>query len=498
MPRITVSGTVLQSSIKVLGTEDTVLLDRFWRHSDASSKDKSIALSVQADQRVHLLRRDITTAIGWLTAVAVFSLAWIAAVRKLLWCVPWLSFVLLAAVLFPFWSIPLITWCAVPTILSVLTVSAVRWRNAASDTEERWDTASLDSGPGKTGDSFEFSHGGVSALLCALMTLGMIGEGVAQTTDESIQVLVPVDPDGVRVGSVVYVPNRSYESWTRLGQAQNTAEPNYVESDYVLRLQDPRNPSQPATLMAEYTVALDKPAPRLHLSIPHRSVQQVEHIEVDEDRPLRFERARDDSLIIVSPALARFRLRLTILPDVREAGGQIRLEQRIPPVANAKLTVLGPATTQQLEVNESLGGVTRDAVGGRWEAFLGAIDSLRVRHRSGDAQANSLNQPLRIRHWLQVGRQTTVIHSELETPTEFRAGELLPVQCVAPTIPVIASKAWQVQSSEMIGTNRSRLSLLCTVDQPGPVELLLSLPTFESSRPSDDSLDAGDDLDASE
>ncbi len=267
--------------------------------------------------------------------------------------------------------------------LAVGLVLAVLWPAGRPST-------TADVGEPRDGGSSLARAGAVSVMGLALI-VGHTGRANEASPDASLPVIIPVTADPhVEAGQVVHVPETMWERWRQRRLENARAQPWMIErADYVGRVSGP-SASGPV------------PPPSLTATLGLRTAENRTRVRVDFGAPLGpfrpLDALLDGQLIELAwdeagrvcaldvPKAGAHALDLELRPHVRADGMSWQLEQPVPPLAGASVSLAFPAADMaSAELVSAVGSVTRSS-----RALLGQLgpaDRIVVRWQNGAAAA---------------------------------------------------------------------------------------------------------------
>ncbi|WP_186776081.1 hypothetical protein [Rubripirellula reticaptiva] len=260
-----------------------------------------------------------------------------------------------------------------------------------------------------------------------------------------------------RVGDGRSEPGRS-----DVGTAMDVRSPNLygpetsVEAEYVIHLADNRRSSN-----------------HVRLPIPFASVRRVEWVD-DVDRIVRSIADAKGQLIVLLPKGEVFRLRVTMVPDLKQSSPWNKLFLPVPPIAASTLAFESEQSIDAVRIGGPQGRMMPETDLRRWTTELGPVDALNIEYRNSVATSGVGTQPLRRRYWINAGKTQTVIECEIDPPTAIAAGETFQFVIRDAEIPWVTSANWQLAGTELYSPTRRLMTMSAVKDSPGPIRLLWS------------------------
>ena len=219
-------------------------LPRIWFGGYAGGLADRWAVAVEPDSRLLVISRPMTLAAGWLVAVIGFAIGWMVNSRHQILLVVW-GLAIGLALAFSDWFVPLSTFVLTPVLAGVLLNRTSTTRHRSNQSPSNDDSKK----PSASDPALTPSSGSASSVTkrSVLTTIGKsiaIGTGVAigvaggGTTEAQVRepesdavppsvrgeprttVLIPMDANGRRSGSVVYVPADRWRSASATGDAE--------------------------------------------------------------------------------------------------------------------------------------------------------------------------------------------------------------------------------------------------------------------------------------
>lgn len=500
IPRISVSGTVLNSECQILSSSDTFAPASLLR-GQVTDQRSYTALMMRPGEDVTLVRRNIALAIGWLVSFILFAGSWYVAQRAPL-VVASIVIVLAAVVIMWWpWKIAVIGWLVVPVVAAGMLATSRAWREGGSQLDAPQDPND-DSGSKRIEDlSGEFSLESLAramVLLLIVPTCLVFAMNAAIAQDSSMQtavvaspakavnVLIPVDKNGDLAGPVVYVPRSVEEQLFQTDTSRRPLDPRFQSASYRVKIDSAVRGSNPLTGMsveAEYLIHVedgDRTSTQLRLPLAFSAVRRIEL--VDEGIGLLLFEESSGQLIATLPKGGNsFRLRVTLIPEVSDSEQWTKLFLRVPPVASSRLTVESEQSLDALRVGGTKGALLEETDLRRWVANVGPVDSLEIDFRTLAVANASVAKPLQRRYWVNAGRGQVTIDCEVDSPTVAAAGETFQFFVRAESnseMPILTSANWSLDSVEQRSPTRRLIRVTSTRDSPGPVRLLWTQPSM--------------------
>ena len=489
IPQITASGVRVHSEVRLIASSDTFAPAALLQ-SPSLKDDPSIAVAPGGS--AILIQRNLALAIGWFLSAVVFAGSWhISRRRPLVIAVSSVLLITAACLWWP-WHLAIVGWLVVPAVAAAMLVTSIAWTDRGSrlldpPAERKRESQSLmrrGSGSFSLSLPLRVIACGI-ALLYSLTSLTWAQEERLSSEKKEavvdvVNLLVPVDGDGRRVGEVVYVPRNLYEDLILAGSKQ-TPQPAHIQAaSYLLKVAALRESSeQPLqlTLEADYLVHLpEKRAVNLvQLPIAFDSVKRIETIG-ELNRNIQFEADRSGQVIAKLPEGSAFQLRITLNPVVSIEGVWERVFLSVPPVVAAKLVIESAQDLAAIRTGGASGGFLQEQDLRRWVHQLGPEDSLLVDLQQPSRLPAKSTQASQRRYWLNLSKERATIDFELDPPVRVGLGETYSVEVRGEAAPMLVTQNWKLRSNELTPARNRRLTFESLSDSAGPIRLLWSAP----------------------
>ena len=468
IPRIQVPGVTVNSSYRLIASQDTFAPVSIFRAYKSPTNDES--MPVVAGTRTFLMHGDLAICFGWLTSTLVFSACWFLARRNLLIVMTVVVLATTSAVLWLPWKLAIVGWLVIPALAAGLLESSRVWRtrtvktgNSARDDLTKDRSASND-----------FSYTSLLLLMAVstLVTSASAQEGIG-SAGRPVSVLVPTDAKGQAVGDKVYVPGAFHDQLFDSRLDDQPVDAAIQSATYRLELAGSGDKQE---ITADYVVHVPRRSSKIRLPISARLIRRVQYIQLDQSRIIRQSPDADGNAVLPLPAGDSYTLRFTLLPKVTQLGDSTELSLPIPVVGASRLFIDAERTVSSVSVLECAGKTLEPSLR-RWESDLGPIDRLRVRFRTeGEAKTKTPSTISRT-FWVSVGRQETTIEAEVQSNNPVGIDETLQFD-VSGKPPKLVSAGWQLQSQTLIAPLKRRVTVRKIVSSATPVRLIWTMPSI--------------------
>ncbi|MFG0262557.1 MAG: hypothetical protein ACF788_09230, partial [Novipirellula sp. JB048] len=505
VPTIQPAGLVMRSEARIRASSDSFLPGILWANAVETSPRWS--LPIEPGGTVLLVRRNNALAVGWLIAIMMFACCWWIARRSLvLNAMIVLGLATLAIMWWP-WHWITIGWFLIPALMGALLVSTIRWREHREPRSER--LAPIDEGdqesPSRHDDSTEFSASMPIGGLIWLALWGLSPPATAAQESPSptkpasaataaptevappqpaVDVLVPVDIEGNLVGDKLYIPRQLKTSLLAMSSRLMPEQARFQTANYRLRIESSEESLRPGALLldADYTVHTDHATDRLRLPFTPDVIRRIELVQDDQDRIVQFLADPNSGVIANVPLGDRFRIRVTLIPEVviadnGEIKGQLNID--LPPIAASRLTVEGSGQLERVRISGGTGQVVSQRQLQIWSAELGPIKKLALEFEfnQGSASAGATSLPLRRRYWLHASRMHTIVECQVEPAYPIASGDTVSLLLRDSSMPTLISSLWEIRQTDLLSPTRRQVTLAALLDAPGPIQLLWTLPS---------------------
>ena len=504
IPKILTSGIVLQSEYNLIPASDAfapaVLL-----HGLPTSNQRYSTIDLQPGDRILLIRRNIVLAMGWLIAMLVFAFGWHVANSNPLMLSCMVVVVAVAILLWWPWRLALIGWLMVPMIAAGMLATARNFQLHGRKSNPKHplrDASATDTSDTNEGDSKEFSVQTVFRLLPWIWMITVAGtnlvaqqppiepaistgstavpSGAAEISkplgDGSINVLVPVDPSGKQAGNTVYVHKSIHKQITQPRNSEAPLEPAYQSARYRVRLDTSLALGQLTNyqiIEAEFLINLQdgqRNTNSVRLPFPATSVRRIE-LMGKRYRLIRVDAHFADSVVVALPRGNSFRIRATLIADTVQVKTWNKVSLPIPKVAASQLIVESDKDYEVIRIGGVTGEILAASDHRRWVELIGPCERLEIEYPAIRAKDNDSPTPLRRRYIIDAGLRTISVDCQIDSTEEKTLGDSFQFMVLDDRVPLITSKHWQLEQTELLGPMRRRMTLRSNHDDPGPIHL---------------------------
>ena len=490
LPLIDVSGTVLKSEYRLVAASDTFAPLALLR-GEQGGQGIAAVIAMQAGESTTLVRRNIALAMGWLLALLTFALCWFIAERSP--SVVAGMVVVFTGILFLWWpwKLAVIGWFIVPAITAAMLTTSRYWLwFSQSDNEiSKMEGETLG---GSRDMSHDFSLDTAAKVLGLLIAISLFSSAVvvAQDGPESVEkqptadsvpdvnVLVPMDKAGKRLGSMVYIPRKMH---SQLFQRVNRLEPKEARiavADYRVNMQPDLVQAgmiDGLSIEADYLIHLEDGEQGINvvrIPIPFASIRTAKLMS-DVGRVSRFAPDKDGWTIATLPAVGYVQIRFSLLATVSINEPWVKISATIPPVASSRLVVQSEQSVSALRV---AGRLLDETELRRWKENLGPTQEMAIEFRTLQTAKMDVPRTLGRRYRVNAGRRQVTIECEVDPPGLLAEGETFQFDIRDAAMPRLTYGDWRLESSELRSSNRRQMILKCLKDDPGPIGLLWTLP----------------------
>jgi len=490
-PKIDVSGTVLKSEYRLVAASDTFTPIAVFRRETLGQGAAVVAM--QSGESTTLIRRNIALAIGWLIALLTFALCWFLSEQSPYRVAGLLVVFCAILVLWWPWKLAVIGWLIIPAVTAATLATARHWYwfgESANDGESSWRSGGMPDARAED-ESYEFSVQSAARILGILIAVSLFLTAIVTAQDDQpqgspldvnaelneVNVLVPMDQTGKHLGSMVYIPgkvharlfnrvNRVDPKNARIAGANYrvTLDPDAVEDDRIDGL----------VIEAEYLIHLEDGERGINivrLPIVAKSIRKLELV-TDVSRIIQFDSDRDGWATAKLPAGSVFRVRLGLIPTVSIEKPWVKVAVAIPAVAASGLVVESEQNVSALRVG---GRLLEETELRRWTEELGPDKRLEIEFRNLQTAKTDMPRKLGRRYRVNAGRQQVTIDCEVDPPGLIAEGETFQFDIRDAAMPLVTSRDWRLDSSELKSSNRRQMILTCLKDNPSPIGLLWTL-----------------------
>ncbi len=516
VPKISISGIVLQSEYQLIPASDAFAPAALLLGLPMSS-DQYSAIDLQAGDVVTLIRRNIVLAIGWLLAMLTFAISWLVARRNPLFLACMAIVVVAALFLWWPWKLAIIGWFVVPMIAAGM-LATVRVNIVSRKSDRSWVSThdNSDASKNSADASADFSvQSTVFRLLpWLLFVAGISGTTLVaqepmatdveapsvaqqaqvaglesiQTSDQPINVLVPVSEDGKRSGSIVYIDRSLLDEIVRPSTYAAPVEASFQSARYRVFINQARvDRVQPEriSIEAEYLIHIDGDPDRaneVRIPLAPSSIRRIENLE----NRSQLVRTRVDGpkSIIASlprgsaqrPRSSAYRILVTFVPEAKALNDWNQLTLSIPPVAASQLLIESDQNINSLRVRGPAGFLVKKTELRRWTDSIGPQDQLSIEYRvNRPPQQEGLNI-LKRRYLVNAGQRSVSIDCQIDPPDSMSAGDAYQFIIRDDRNPVLTSRHWKLAQSDLLESSRRKITVTCVQDLPGPIQLNWTLP----------------------
>ena len=491
LPLINVSGTVLKSEYRLVAASDTFAPLALLR-GQQGGQGIAAEIAMRPGESTTLVRRNIALAMGWLLALLTFALCWFIAERSP--SVVAGIVVVFTGILFLWWpwKLAVIGWFIVPAITAAMLTTSRYWLwfGQSDNKSSKIEGGTLDS----SGDmSHDFSLDTAAKVLGLLIAISLFWsavvvaqEGGSELVDKQpaagsvkdMNVLVPMDKTGKRLGSMVYIPRKMH---SRLFQRVNRSEPKEARiavADYRVNMQPDLVQADMVdgiSIEADYLIHLEDGEQGINvvrIPIPFASIRTAKLLS-DVGRVSRFAADADGWTIATLPAATSVKIRFSLLATVSIDEPWVKISATIPPVASSRLVVQSEQNVSALRV---AGRLLDETELRRWKENLGPTQEMAIEFRTLQTAKMDAPRTLGRRYRVNAGRRQVTIECEVDPPGLLAEGETFQFDIRDGAMPRLTYGDWRLESSELRSSNRRQMILTCLKDDPGPIGLLWTLP----------------------
>ncbi|MEM9364962.1 MAG: hypothetical protein AAGD07_03125, partial [Planctomycetota bacterium] len=285
----------------------------------------------------------------------------------------------------------------------------------------------------------------VTAIAWMLMApLASVSAQVPSTSQESSAenrplVLIPVNPDGTRMGDKVYIPQRLFDDLFRQQSTTPVVQPSVLQAAYTLKVEEKDSgPSldTPASrsyiLEARWTLEVEDPRARMQLPIASPLVVEVqqEDSSAEDGKPIGWYVEQGDRVVLAPLNATRVSIIASYQLTPVQVEGRVRLEMPLAPCLSSTL---------RLETELDSLDARWQAISGRWQSFpvtdagipqvVGPLQTLIVEFASpvaGDASlqrdgpirasiesATMPSNTWRRQVWVHIGQHESIVQCEM-------------------------------------------------------------------------------------
>ncbi len=491
LPLIDVSGTVLKSEYRLVAASDTFAPLALLR-GEQGGQGIAAVIAMQSGESTTLVRRNIALAMGWLLALLIFALCWFTAERSP--SVVAGIVVVFTGILFLWWpwKLAVIGWFIVPAVTAAMLATSRYWLWFGQSENE---PSKMDGGAlGRSKDiSHDFSLDTAAKVLGLLIAISLFWSAVVSAQEggpESVEkqpvvgsvtdvnVLVPMDKAGKHLGSMVYIPGKMH---SQLFQRVNRSEPKDARiavADYRVNIQPDLVEADMVdglSIEADYLIHLedgDQGNNVVRIPIPFASIRTAKLLS-DAGRVSRFAPDKEGWTIATLPAASYVQIRFSLLPTVSMNEPWVKISATIPPVASSRLVVQSEQNVSALRV---AGRLLDETELRRWKENLGPTQKMAIEFRTLQTAKIDVPRTLGRRYRVNAGRSQVTIECEVDPPGLLAEGETFQFDIRDAAMPRLTYGNWRLESSELKGSNRRQMILMCLKDDPGPIGLLWTLP----------------------
>ncbi|PHQ36050.1 DUF7133 domain-containing protein [Rhodopirellula bahusiensis] len=477
----------------------------------------------------HLIFSQMVIGIGWVGAIVLLALSLAAG-----WTARWglasgLALSLFAMLLWPEAHVPLTAWVALPLTIGLLRVATQHWQltNTLASSPRHAPVATGQSNrsefpPHSSGDdpTSDFSSSALlrSWLGWAIIGCSAIGGGVASA--QTMDVLVPLDPENRPMGNKAYIPESLYQDLFLVRPDERVRQVSFLKTNYELDLTSERSKRAislardefPIELLARFTVETSTPSSRLRLPFSPESIEELVLIRPDEStRVLTTTTDEQPGTLIVVPSGKRFDLQLRLrcqtlhhatgtqiaidLPRLPQARLAVRRDYRIDNYRLVTDEIAWPAVDRPvgfgiISSNQFLIGpcnrlnvhlqskATADAIASGTDTGLGNQASTQVDNAQLPVAWNSASQWIR-RYWLNATAKHCSVECELDPlqPPPPGGEVILRFHRETSSTPRLISRDWK-----LLRQTPSQWKLTRVSSSDEPIRLVWDLSSDWSSR----------------
>ncbi len=497
MPRAVVSGVKVRSVHHLIASSDAFAPVALMQTPKVGS-DQPIAMSPGGV--TILVRRNIALAMGWLLAAIVFTASWYVSRRKPAAMGVAVALLVTAAYLWWPWHLAIIGWMIVPATAAALLVVATAWSDRGSRLLPLGDSAYDDVSPsdrlGRTPASHLSATRSARALgwliACSgfLAADGIAADGAEQEVGSesekrrlseansvnSVNVLIPVDPEGSLSGDVVYIPSSVYADLFSSKAAGIPQEASFQSASYRINLDPSRESADKNSplVQADFLIHVADDSRSTNFVRLPISVTDVRRIELlgELNRIVQFDADPSGNVITKLPPGTAFELRLTMIPAVSRSGKWDKIFLSIPPIASSRVTIEADQNMTAVRVGGPAGRLLDEQDLRRWVEEIGPADSLEVEYQRPDRNTTAASRPLERRYWLNIAMDQATIDCEITPPNDSTLGQTVQLVIRNARLPILTTKSWALRGSELVSSTRRLVTFESMSDSPGPISFL--------------------------
>ena len=476
-------AAVLSSQYRFFAMPDSFIVNDFMPNFGFEPAKSD--LYVMPGQTVLLCRYEHVLAFGCLLALCMFAASlWIGR-RSLLVLFGLLALVLAASGFWLSLSTGYFAWVVMPVVCGGLLASSTAKKTLpASSRPEDFETKYL--GANRSED---FSVSNLSGKLLLFLVVGAaigrtaygqdVEDADLEITDPAINILVPVDREGVLTGEMVYVPRDLYSTLfsERLEEPSNALR--FLAANYRVQIEQigdkPDSKLTYQQVEAEYILSGKERRVATSLTIPivYETVRRLELLD-DSTRILPFERDGAFIKLVTTPTEPIFRIRVTFKPTLKTQDAWERLELPIPRIANAKVLIESDIPLDAVRLGGEEGWLIEEEanLSRTWLEDIGPTSVLEVDVRATDDIGSKDDQTLGRRYWVRVGDSKIVVDCELDVPEKLASGETFQFVILDSRVPRFIENSWRFVGSELFSPSRRLVTLQSLNGQPDPIRMV--------------------------
>lgn len=506
VPRISISGIVLKSEYELVPASDAFAPVALMESAQTNNGQYS-SISLQPGASVTLIRRNVVLASGWLLAMLAFAIAWLVARRSTL-VLAFACLILLAAILLWWpWKMAMIGWLIVPIVSAAMLATSIGpSRNQKSLATRSATTAGdLDPAVGGSDASNDFSVETVfrilpwAMILVAVSTTTLVAqtppsiasglktnperEQISSTVSDNrsgpaINILVPVDKQGDRVGETIYVHDSVHKQITHPKSNGPKSVASFQSADYRIRIDrngSPGKQQDDKIVEAMYRIHFEEGQSgtnTVRLPFAGSSVRRIELLG-KRYRLIRFDAEAPNSVIAYLPRGDAFQIRVTLIAQSSHTEAWNKLTLPIPRVSASHLTVESDHELARLRIG---GELVSELDRQRWSIAIGPQDQFVIEYPSDRKPLDKETDVLKRRYLVDIGRRIVSIDCQLDPPRVLSSGETYRFIARGDLPRLVRSKRWELKKTELLGSARRRLTVVANHDEPGPIHLHWSQP----------------------
>lgn len=216
------------------------------------------------------------------------------------------------------------------------------------------------------------------------------------------QVIVPIDDKQQPTGQYVYLPKPFYDVLSRRAKSAKAIPQGWLiyEASYRGQLHEPTaGRLQFVELAAALDLEVFQPETRVTIGLGRDHVHLLDDRVNLEGAPVRIDWLESgEGFTFPVEKSGRYRLEVALRPTSKVAGAREQTDLKIPPVAQATLTLKAPAEARGVQIAGALGSTLQDEPGS-WRVQLGPTPQMTIHWPAAEASA-SPQENLEVAQWL--------------------------------------------------------------------------------------------------